>query len=756
MVAANDERASANEPEDNTSTRRTFFEKLKFWKRDKKDADKPARLKTLPKYLMHWTTPIWIAAAGFLIALAFAANWRGTFHWPSADAMKLCATIAGAGFAFSAWQQRSHDNVVNEKQAQATVERDDYWKRREQILKTLDSDNPGIRLAAVTLLAELADSTQHSKLLSDTEIQQLHQHIINTLCLQIRHEGLNISTEGKKREHGEIQRVILDVILTRINCNNTKPSEAADWSKGYIRLTDTHFLTPITIQNITTHTTIDLSNSNLEHKLRIYGSKMNHIIWVSTNFHDGVEIGQRDKPVTIQVDEIPRNVSESLFQNTTFITRKPILTIRPTPEWKKDAPWPTIEFRECIFLNRNCSCQTECDCHTHNITNDSNFQVATQCKCPATYSESSITIRDIAYREQNRFSEYIFYKCQLNSVKLDLTHAEIGFTLEECRIRNGLKFIFNSNHQTTHNARYPHAQDCDSPQYTPNFSIQRNVFNAQQNEPPITISFKMPSTIRLPDIPINFDNNYIIKPEGFDITQTKLATTPEKLHHLQCTQQSQGANYFHFEDVDAKEPKARYIEAWDTGIYQAPIFSASACTLASQIQPTHIQQASDRDLEWLRQNAATMRDFADAIPLHKDTLINFADAQDVASSLKNGSCFIVTSIETTGKPTSILGSFVLSSTPAHYYEDSKLSWHSFEDFLVISHVVATQGQGTTRAILDYAAEHTDYLRSDVNESNALLRHALETFGFKECGTFVAEDGSTRVAYDWIKETELHN
>ena len=455
MVPADDEHTSTNEPEDNTSTRGTFFEKLKFWKRDKKDADKPARLKTLPKYLMHWTTPIWIAAAGFLIALAFAANWHGTFHWPSADAMKLCATIAGAGFAFSAWQQRSHDNVVNEKQAQATVERDDYWKRREQILKTLDSDNPGIRLAAVTLLAELADSTQHSKLLSDTEIQQLHQHIINTLCLQIRHEGLNISTEGKKREHGEIQRVILDVILTRINCNNTRPSEAADWSKGYIRLTDTHFLTPITIQNITTHTTIDLSNSNLEHKLRIYGSKMNHIIWVSTNFHDGVEIGQRDKPVTIQVDEIPRNVSESLFQNTTFITRKPILKIRPTPEWKKDAPWPTIEFRECIFLNRNCSCQTECDCHTHNITNDSNFQVATQCNCPATYSESSITIRDIAYREQNRFSEYIFYKCQLNSVKLDLTHAEIGFTLEECRIRNGLKFIFNSNHQTTHNARYP-------------------------------------------------------------------------------------------------------------------------------------------------------------------------------------------------------------------------------------------------------------------------------------------------------------
>lgn len=335
MVPADDERTSANEPEDNTSRQKNFLEKLKFWKRCKQEDDEPALLTAMPPCLMKWWTPLLIAFVLFVLSFISALGWGWQWHWPSSNAMKLCMTITGAGFAFSAWQQRSHDNAANAKQAQKTVERDDYWKRREQILKTLDSDNPGIRLAAVTLLAELADSTQHSKLLSDTEIQQLHQHIINTLCLQIRHEGLNISTEGKKREHGEIQRVILDVILTRINCNDTKPSEAADWSKGYIRLTDTRFLTPITIQNITTHTTIDLSNSNLEHKLRIYGSKMNHIIWVSTNFHDGVEIGQRDKPVTIQVDEIPRNVSESLFQNTTFITRKPILTIRPTPEWKK-------------------------------------------------------------------------------------------------------------------------------------------------------------------------------------------------------------------------------------------------------------------------------------------------------------------------------------------------------------------------------------------------------------------------------------
>lgn len=282
--------------------------------------------------------------------------------------------------------------------------------------------------------------------------------------------------------------------------------------------------------------------------------------------------------------------------------------------------------------------------------------------------------------------------------------------------------------------------------------IQGNIFNSQQNEPPITISFKKFLNIELPSIPIHFDNNYIVKPEAFDeITQTRLSKTPKIIHQLQCIQQNQGANYFHFEDADAKESKDRYIEPWDTGTYRAAILSASACTLPSQMQPTHIQQASDHDLEQLRQLAATLRDSADAIPLYTDALNNYADEQDAASSFKNGSCYIVTSVETTSNPILFLGSFTLSSTPVRHYADTKLSWRSSRHFLVISNIAPINGRGTARAILDYASEHADYLRSDVNASNILLRHALEVFGFKACGTFTANDGSTRVAYDWIKE-----
>ena len=202
MVPADDEHKSANEAEKNTSRQKNFVEKLKFWKRDKKEKEEeeeePAQLTPMPAWLMHWWTPLLVAAIFFAPSLIFAIIWGGQPHWPSSKAMKLCMTITGAGLAFSAWQQRSHDNAIREeertkaqqqfeqglrdreqdrldKQHQFDVEReerernrleqierDEYWKRREQIYQLLGSKNPGLRLGAVALLAELADSAAHS------------------------------------------------------------------------------------------------------------------------------------------------------------------------------------------------------------------------------------------------------------------------------------------------------------------------------------------------------------------------------------------------------------------------------------------------------------------------------------------------------------------------------------------------------------------------------------------------------------------
>lgn len=371
MVPANADHATGNESQKNTSTLRTFFERLKFWKRDKKDANEPARLKTLPQYLMHWTTPVWIAAAGFLVALAFAAFWRGDLHWPSADAIKLCATIAGAGFAFSAWQQRSHDNAVRdddklnreraadrvraEREEQRSleetrrleqIERDEYWKRREHIFQLLGSKNPGLRLGAVALLAELADSAAHSTLLNETEKQELQRHIINTLCLQVRHEGLAHETEGSLEEHASIQEHIFNQLIKRF-FSQEPHSPQADWRTHDIDLSHIIFRFPITLTNLETNQNINISHSRFLYSVTLTGCRLLNLKWSCATFERSLQVRAGE----LYIDQFPLEIRNGKFKATVLNTHQtsPIPFNLSTPKDKSNAT-NTISFTdECKF-----------------------------------------------------------------------------------------------------------------------------------------------------------------------------------------------------------------------------------------------------------------------------------------------------------------------------------------------------------------------------------------------------------------------
>ncbi len=321
MVPGDNERTSANKPENNTSTRGTFFEKLKFWKRCKQEDDEPAQLTPMPPCLMKWWTPLLIAFVLFALSLICALGWGWQWHWPSSNAMKLCMTITGAGFAFSAWQQRSHDNAANAKQARAAVEREDYWKRREYIFQLLGSENSRQRLAAVELLAELADSTQHSKLLSPSEIQQLHQYIINTLCLQLRHEGLLVESEGTNADHIEIQNEILKVIFKRIQTHN-KNKPQANWSTETINFTNTHFYTNVEMSDCNTHCTIKLTGAVFHEDVTFTNCTVDRLIWSTSKFikhlifhskHERNSLG-----TLIYHDNFPKYISYGDFNGITF------------------------------------------------------------------------------------------------------------------------------------------------------------------------------------------------------------------------------------------------------------------------------------------------------------------------------------------------------------------------------------------------------------------------------------------------------
>ena len=77
MIPADDEHTSTNEPEDNTSTRGTFFEKMKFSKRRTQADETPARLTHIPACLMKWWTPF-VLAILLLIICTPTAFWWGT------------------------------------------------------------------------------------------------------------------------------------------------------------------------------------------------------------------------------------------------------------------------------------------------------------------------------------------------------------------------------------------------------------------------------------------------------------------------------------------------------------------------------------------------------------------------------------------------------------------------------------------------------------------------------------------------------
>lgn len=121
---------------------------------------------------------------------------------------------------------------------------------------------------------------------------------------------------------------------------------------------------------------------------------------------------------------------------------------------------------------------------------------------------------------------------------------------------------------------------------------------------------------------------------------------------------------------------------------------------------------------------------------------------DAEEDIAHGHCFLVT--DEAGP----LGVFSFIPGPDETYAEIDGAWHSEAEYHVIHRVAAVRGHGVARAIFSFAAEHADYLRCDTHEDNAPMRRALESFGFRECGTITVANGTQRVAYDWIKEA-LH-
>ena len=540
MVPGDNERTSANKPENNTSTRGTFFEKLKFWKRCKQEDDEPAQLTPMPPCLMKWWTPLLIAFVLFALSLICALGWGWQWHWPSSNAMKLCMTITGAGFAFSAWQQRSHDNAANAKQARAAVEREDYWKRREHIFRTLGSSNPRIRLGAIAMLTELADSAEFSERLNKTEKQLLQQHIIDTLCLQMKYEGHAQKSEGSKEERSKIQLAITTAILQRINQTNRQP-KLANWSNANIDFTQAKILTSITIDNIHTSAHLDFQHCTFTEDLIITDSTLDNITWRNARFRKSISCQGKNVECIISANELPSTTKACSFTNTIFISSP-----RSTFDLNKVAEnaHSSITLDKCKFYSTNCTCPPECKCKISTTPEQCNCLKNKHCACKTKCIHSNITIYYSTLQTQQ-----LQYMPHLSISECNTGKIEIVKPINHY----GLRIIRNDIREQISIVHPGISTPADAKEDTSKkITISGNKIHAQHITDPIHIGLGFSGEVQN----LIFSNNKVADPSD-----------SQRYHSISCTRIYPNDTRFHFEIPSILNAHHSRPLTWDAGYY---------------------------------------------------------------------------------------------------------------------------------------------------------------------------------------------
>ena len=94
--------------------------------------------------------------------------------------------------------------------------------------------------------------------------------------------------------------------------------------------------------------------------------------------------------------------------------------------------------------------------------------------------------------------------------------------------------------------------------------------------------------------------------------------------------------------------------------------------------------------------------------------------------------------------------FILGEDPT-YQEIRQGAWHSDLPYGAV-HRVASDGsaRGLIKACFDFCTKIIDYIRIDTHENNKPMQGALQKYGFRECGIIHTDDGTPRIAFDYLK------
>lgn len=94
--------------------------------------------------------------------------------------------------------------------------------------------------------------------------------------------------------------------------------------------------------------------------------------------------------------------------------------------------------------------------------------------------------------------------------------------------------------------------------------------------------------------------------------------------------------------------------------------------------------------------------------------------------------------------------FIIGDDPTYAHIENG-SWRSDTTYGTI-HRIAGDGmeKGVFTKCINYCKEQSSHLRIDTHENNEIMKYLIQKNGFLKCGKIYVKDGSSRVAFDYLK------
>lgn len=170
----------------------------------------------------------------------------------------------------------------------------------------------------------------------------------------------------------------------------------------------------------------------------------------------------------------------------------------------------------------------------------------------------------------------------------------------------------------------------------------------------------------------------------------------------------------------------------------------------SEISALAVRLATEADLPQALEICAIAREFMRASGNETQWVNGYPGEEVLLNDISQNALHCVFD---ESEPERICGIFALiAGDDPTYAEIFDGAWKSAAPYATI-HRIASDGtrSGIFATAIQYARSRYGHLRIDTHRDNLPMRHCIERWGFEYCGIIYIEDGTPRLAFEWVGE-----